>query len=144
MKFLLPLCFLLMNMAHAEKVKLGPFDQAHLANLMYSLPEELVEKYRERLIAPREGERVILHFAPIESGLTIRCWQDYFPPSPWASFGGCNMEVDLNAEAVNKQHDEVRIKLTDNILAAALYEVIPYGKPLKRYYSFDKFEGITF
>jgi hypothetical protein len=130
--------------ASGHEIQLEEFDQSHLSNLISSLPNEIIDTSKEYIQAPIEGVRVLSSFTPYDIGIKIDCWSEYFDRSAWPSFSGCKLFIDSDHPTVEIKNDQAKIEVRNSTIASSFYEAIPYGRPNKVFYSFNKIIGTNF
>jgi hypothetical protein len=139
--FLLIIFLSLPHITFSHEIKLSEFDQSHLSALISRLPTVLIYTHTEKIKIPVDGKKVITSLRPFDTGLTFKCWNDFYNESPWPSFGGCQVLIDLTHPTTQLNHDVITIFIHDQYLAQSLFHAIPYGKPKKEFFSFERDSG---
>lgn len=130
--------------ASEQEIILTEFDQSHLSSLISRLPKEFIDISNEVLEGPLKGERVYSSFNPHDLGIRINCWSDYYDRSVWPSFSGCKLNLDTDYPTVVTKNDQTKVEVRDYSTAIAFYDAIPYGRPNKVFFSFNKNTGTNF
>lgn len=128
--------------AFAAKITLKPNDSEKLALLIGKLPVGVRTKKNTKLETPACGIRQQSVFE--SSGLKLSCSSDYFNKSPFPSVGRCSIDIDMTNASVTQQNSEIRVQIKDEKDVKALYAAIPYGKPEKGYWGWERDYGRNF
>lgn len=125
----------------AATVTLDPFDQQKLANLIHKLPQCVKERTDTEIDKPAAGLRVNNVF---KSGpLKIDCNSLYYGLSPHATRATCKVHLNTNSSAVLQKNAETQVTIKDPEVVKAFYQAIPYGKPEKTIYGWERDHGLN-
>jgi hypothetical protein len=115
--------FLLIGSAHAAFLEISDYDQLKLAHFLGKLPSEVVESSE---IALDNGRKVRVKFE--REALSMNCESSYFGEAPVPSSSKCVVEIDINAQTVEKQYDEVLIQEKNPRVSEELYAIMKGGE----------------
>lgn len=143
-KAFLLLIVLVSNSANSDTLLLGEFDQAKLGEMLNRLPDAVKSKtVHKRFWFSRDYTiKTIFPVSPNVFG--INCESNYFNNSPYPSFTRCTVTIKADDPSVIHQNDVLQISLEKSEESLALYETIPYGLSLKKFYSYGRDEGVSF
>jgi hypothetical protein len=146
-KIIFGMTFMLFNSfeAHAaHQLKLSTFDQAKLGELLNRLPDHLVRRTYHNVRHNPSLRIQTLTLINEKDSYQMSCERIFYPKAVYPSQTTCAVRINLDNPATVKRHDVLRITERDPTLVSALKEAIPYGSPQKKFYSYQRDEGITF
>lgn len=130
--------------AWADGLTLKEFDQIKLGELLSRLPEGVATKVVVPAPGDMPGTEEQITFPAQPQGYQFICRRTFYYESPYPSFTACSVSIDPAHPDHDRSYDEIRFKVTDLTLVQAMYNAIPYGVPLKEYYSWERDEGTNY
>ena len=140
MKFLIASMVLTVSMvSQAGTLEIEPVDQKKLAFILSRVSEDVLTCKETGISKPVKGKSVRRQFS--SGPVRFDCTSLHYQKSPHATSATCEVSLDPTAPGATQVNDEIMVKITNRAQAKAFYDAIPYGKPEKAIWSWERDSG---
>lgn len=123
-------------------INLEPVDQQKIAVLLGELPRNIRTRSIVKVEKPVAGMKIKNVFPA--GPLSFECTSLYFGKSHYFTETSCKVSIDMTSSEVVQQYGELRVIVQDPKIVQGLFKTIPYGKPEKSLWGWERDQGTNF